>query len=294
MKPLFTGCATALVTPFRDGQVDYDALDRLVEAQLAGGVSALVAAGTTGEPGTMTGEEQVSVIGHVVKRAAGRVPVIAGTGSNCTAEAIHASERAAALGADAQLVVTPYYNKTSQEGLVAHYLAIADATALPVIVYNVPSRTGVNIGPAALRRICRHERVIAVKEANPDMGEALEKLRLCGEDATFYCGNDNLIVPAMACGFQGVISVLSNLLPAETSRMAALALSGDYPAAAAMQRSLLPLVDALFSETSPIPIKAALAAVGLCDEELRLPLVPMQPATREKLYEAMRGAGLRV
>lgn len=294
MKPLFTGCATALVTPFRGGQVDYDALDRLVEAQLDGGVSALVVAGTTGEPATMTWEEQVSVIERVIKKAAGRAPVIAGTGSNCTAEAIHAAKQAAALGADAQLVVTPYYNKTSQEGLVAHYLAIADATALPVIVYNVPSRTGVNIGPAALRRICKHERVIAVKEANPDMGEALEKLRLCGDDAVFYCGNDDLIVPAMACGFQGVISVLSNLLPAETSKMAALALAGDYPSAAAMQRALLPLVHALFSETSPIPIKAALAAVGVCDEELRLPLVPMQSATREKLYEAMRGAGLRV
>ncbi len=294
MKPLFTGCATALVTPFRGGQVDYDALDRLVEAQLDGGVSALVAAGTTGEPATMTWVEQVSVIERVIKKAAGRVPVIAGTGSNCTAEAIEAAKQAAALGADAQLVVTPYYNKTSQEGLVAHYLAIADATALPVIVYNVPSRTGVNIGPAALRRICKHERVIAVKEANPDMGEALEKLRLCGDDAVFYCGNDDLIVPAMACGFQGVISVLSNLLPAETSKMAALALAGDYPSAAAMQRALLPLVHALFSETSPIPIKAALAAVGVCDEELRLPLVPMQSATREKLYEAMRGAGLRV
>lgn len=294
MKPLFTGCATALVTPFRGGQVDYDALDRLVEAQLDGGVSALVAAGTTGEPATMTWEEQVSVIERVIKKAAGRAPVIAGTGSNCTAEAIHAAKQAAALGADAQLVVTPYYNKTSQDGLVAHYLAIADATALPVIVYNVPSRTGVNISPAALRRICKHERVIAVKEANPDMGEALEKLRLCGDDAVFYCGNDDLTVPAMACGFQGVISVLSNLLPAETSKMTALALAGDYPSAAAMQRALLPLVHALFSETSPIPIKAALAAVGVCDEELRLPLVPMQPATREKLYEAMRGAGLRV
>lgn len=291
-KILFTGCATALITPFRDGEVDYEALDRLVDNQIAGGVSALVAAGTTGEPATMTWVEHMNVIRRVVERTNGRVPVIAGTGSNSTQEAIGAAKNAKSVGADAQLVVTPYYNKTTQAGLIAHYRAVADSCDLPMIVYNVPSRTGVNIAPATLQEICRHENVVGVKEANADVGQALEKLRLCGADAAFYSGNDDLAVPLMACGFKGVISVLSNMLPKETSAMAKAAMDGDGKSAAAMQLKYLPLINALFCETSPIPVKAAMAAMGLCGEEIRLPLVPMQAENRRKLYGIMRELGI--
>lgn len=290
--PLFTGCATALITPFRNGEVDYPALDRLVESQIAAGVNALVAVGTTGEPATMTWKEHLDVIRRVVEVAAKRVPVIAGTGSNATQEAIDAAIYAKLCGADAQLVVTPYYNKTSQEGLVAHFNAIADACDLPMIVYNVPSRTGINIAPATLQKICKHERVIAVKEANADVGQAVEKLRLCGEDVAFYSGNDDLIVPLMAMGYKGVISVLSNVCPGETAKMAALALNGQTAEAAQMQLKYLPFINALFCETSPIPVKAAMAKLGMCEEELRLPLIPMQPANREKLYALMSELGL--
>ena len=290
--PLFTGCATALITPFHNGEVDYPALDRLVESQIAAGVNALVAVGTTGEPATMTWKEHLDVIRRVVEVAAKRVPVIAGTGSNATQEAIDAAIYAKMCGADAQLVVTPYYNKTSQEGLVAHFNAIADACDLPMIVYNVPSRTGINIAPATLQKICKHERVIAVKEANADVGQAVEKLRLCGEDVAFYSGNDDLIVPLMAMGYKGVISVLSNVCPGETAKMAALALNGQTAEAAQMQLKYLPFINALFCETSPIPVKAAMAKLGMCEEELRLPLIPMQPANREKLYALMAELGL--
>ncbi len=291
-KPLFTGVGTALVTPFKDGKVDFPALDRLVEDQIANGVSALIAVGTTGEPATMDWDEHLAVIRRVVEKADHRVPVIAGTGSNATAEAVYAAKHSAEFGADAQLVVTPYYNKTSQAGLVAHFNAIADAATLPVIVYNVPSRTGLNIGPEALAEICQHENVIAVKEANSDVAQAMEKIRLCGDKVDFYCGNDDLIVPMMSVGFKGVISVLSNILPAETSRMTSLALEGNYRDAAEIQLKLLPFISALFSETSPIPVKAAMAKVGMLEDELRLPLVPMTQGPREKMYAIMRSLGM--
>lgn len=291
-KPLFTGCATALVTPFKNGEVDYAALDHLVEEQIANDVSALVAVGTTGEPATMSWEEHLAVIRRVVEKADHRVPVIAGTGSNATAEAVYAAKHSAEFGADAQLVVTPYYNKTSQAGLVAHFNAIADAATLPVIVYNVPARTGLNIGPEAMAKICEHENVIAVKEASPDISQAMEKMRLCGDKVDFYCGNDDLIVPTISFGFKGVISVLSNILPAETSRIANLALAGNYQEASALQLQLLPFINALFSETSPIPAKAAMAKLGMLEDELRLPLVPMTEGPREKMYAIMRGLGL--
>ena len=267
---IFSGCGTALVTPFlMDGSVDWDSLDRLVEAQLSGGVRCLVAAGTTGEPATMTREERLAVIRRVVQKAAGRVPVIAGTGGNNTREVIEEARLARECGADAQLCVTPYYNKTTQAGLIAHYHAIADDGALPVVVYNVPSRTGMNIAPATLHAICRHENVIAVKEANPDVGQALEKLRLCGGDAAFYSGNDDLTWPLMACGFQGV----------------AAALRGDCAEAARLQMELQPLNAALFCETSPIPVKAAMAMLDRAQDVVRLPLVPMQPENRKRMEQ---------
>ena len=292
MKPLFTGTGTALITPFKNGEIDWDALDNLVESQIAGGVSALIAAGTTGEPATMTWDEHIEVIRFVaycVDRVAGRVPVIAGTGANDTQVARENALAAERLGVDGLLIVTPYYNKSTQEGLVAHYTEIAEKTTLPIVVYNVPSRTGVNIQPATLQKICRLPQVVAVKEANPDVAQAMEKINLVGDDATFYCGNDDLTIPLMVLGFQGVISVLSNVMPAETSKMTSLALSGNWAEASQMQRDLLPMVKALFCETSPIPCKAAMSMMGMCRNELRLPLIPMQEANQQKLADIMRG-----
>ena len=289
---IFTGCATALVTPFKQGEVDYDALDRIVEDQIARGVDALVAVGTTGEPSTLTWDEQISVIRHVIDVSNHRVPVIAGTGSNCTKEAIEAARMAKECGADAQLCVTPYYNKTSQAGLIAHYNAIADDGSLPVIVYNVPSRTGLNIAPSTLEVICQHKNVVAVKEANPDVAQAIEKLRRCGNEVAFYCGNDDLTLPLMACGFEGVISVLSNVMPETTVELTKLAAAGRNREAAELQKKLQPYVDALFCETSPIPVKAALEKLGMCSDEVRLPLIPMQPDTRAKMFDTMRTLGL--
>lgn len=290
--PLFTGCGTAIVTPFKGGEVDYPALDKLVEMQIDNGIDAIIACGTTGEPATMTWNEHLSVVRRVVDVVHHRVPVIAGTGSNCTREAVEAAHTAKSFGADAQLVVTPYYNKTSQEGLIAHYNALADAATLPVIVYNVPSRTGLNISPTALQAICKHPNVIAVKEASSDVAQILDKVRLVGDDAVFYSGADELNIPLMSCGFVGCISVLSNVMPAETARMMHAALQNDFATATAEQLRLLPLIRALFCETSPIPCKAALAAMGLMENELRLPLVPMQPANEQKMLDIMRGLGL--
>ena len=289
---LFTGCATALITPFKNDEVDYPALDHLVESQIEAGVDALVAAGTTGEPATMTWEEHLNVIRRVVDVTHGRVPVIAGTGSNCTREAVNAARMSKEFGADAQLVVTPYYNKTSQEGLVAHFHAVADAATLPVIVYNVPSRTGINMGPEALAAICGHPNIIGVKEASSDVGQSLEKMRRVGDLADFYCGNDDIAVPMIACGYKGLISVVSNVAPEETTHMVHAAMDGDNREAAAWQLKLLPLINALFCETSPIPCKAAMAALGMCEDEVRLPLVPMQERNRPRLYQAMRELGL--
>ena len=260
MKPLFTGTGTALITPFKNGEIDWDALDNLVESQIAGGVSALIAAGTTGEPATMTWDEHIEVIRFVAERAKDRACVIAGTGSNCTREVIHAA------------------NVVKDFGVAA-----------PIVVYNVPSRTGVNIQPATLEKICRLPQVVAVKEANPDVAQAMEKINLVGDNATFYCGNDDLTIPLMVLGFQGVISVLSNVMPAETSKMTSLALSGNWAEASKMQRDLLPMVKALFCETSPIPCKAAMSMMGMCRNELRLPLIPMQEANQQKLADIMRG-----
>ena len=289
-KPFFTGAAVAIITPMHaDGSVNYDELGRIIEDQIAHSTDAIVICGTTGESPTMTDEEHTECIRYTVKKVAGRVPVVAGTGSNDTKYAIWLSQQAEADGADALLLVTPYYNKSTQEGLVAHYTEIAEKTSLPIVVYNVPSRTGVNIQPATLEKICRLPQVVAVKEANPDVAQAMEKINLVGDDATFYCGNDDLTIPLMVLGFQGVISVLSNVMPAETSKMTSLALSGNWAEASKMQRDLLPMVKALFCETSPIPCKAAMSMMGMCRNELRLPLIPMQEANQQKLADIMRG-----
>ncbi len=292
MKPLFLGTGTALVTPFHKDEIVWEQLEQLIEDQIAGGVTCLVATGTTGEPSTMTWKEHLEVIRFVTDKAKGRACVIAGTGSNCTREVIEAAKECRDWGAQAQLCVTPYYNKTTQAGLVAHYNAIADSDTLPVVVYNVPGRTGMNILPATLKEITAHENVIAVKEANADFVQAMEKIRLCGDQATFYSGMDELIVPLMNIGFKGVISVLSNVMPKETSSMTSLALEGKWEEANALQLKYLPFINSLFWETNPTPVKAALSLMGKMSDEVRLPLVPMSAANRDKMAVLMQELGL--
>ena len=288
-QPFFTGACTALVTPFLGGKVNYPMMEQLLRRQIDAGIKAVVICGTTGESATLSDCEKLELFRRAKAYVGDSCLIIAGTGSNCTEHAAALSRAAEGAGADALLVVTPYYNKSTQEGLVAHYTEIAEKTSLPIVVYNVPSRTGVNIQPATLEKICRLPQVVAVKEANPDVAQAMEKINLVGDNATFYCGNDDLTIPLMVLGFQGVISVLSNVMPAETSKMTSLALSGNWAEASKMQRDLLPMVKALFCETSPIPCKAAMSMMGMCRNELRLPLIPMQEANQQKLADIMRG-----
>lgn len=288
VQPLFEGCAAALITPFKDGKVDFPALDRIIDFQLSQGTDALVACGTTGEPSTMTDAEWEAVLGRVVDRARGKVPVIAGTGGNSTADTIAKARRAKRLGAAAQLCVTPYYNKTTQAGLIAHYTAIAEDGALPVIVYNVPSRTGLNMLPETLERLAAQENIVALKEASGNMAQIMEMLRLCGDRLTFYSGSDELTVPFRAMGGKGTISVAANIAPRLMRDMTHLPL----PQAAALNLQALPLINALFSEVNPIPVKAAAALLGLCENQVRLPLVPLSEEHEQTLKKEMQKAGL--
>ncbi len=291
-RPLFTGTCTALVTPFCDAGIDTKALARLVDWQISQGVDALLACGTTGEPSTMSDEEWAQAVETVVTQAAGRVPVIAGTGGNNTAHVIAQSRKAKALGADAQLCVTPYYNKSSPAGLIAHYHAIAQATDLPIIIYNVPSRTGLNLQPETLAELSEHEHIIAVKEASADMIRLGDMMRLSQGRVDFYSGSDEVTVPLMSLGGLGVISVVSNVAPALTSRMTRHMLKGNTREAAALQLQLFPLIHALFSEVNPIPAKAGVNMLGLCEDRLRLPLVPLAARHRAQLESEMRKLGI--
>ncbi len=292
MKPIFRGSAVALATPFLNGGVDLDGLRRLLDYQLEGGTSAIVACGTTGEASTMTLEERATVVGECVKHVNGRVPVIAGTGSNCTQSAIDTAKRFEDLGAEAQLVVTPYYNKTTQEGLYRHYMAIAEQTALPIILYNVPTRTNLEIAPETLDRLAASERFIGLKESSYDMPLVMERIRRAGGRLTVYSGNDDMVVPLMALGAEGVISAIANVAPREVTLMADSYLKGDTATALGQQLTLLPLIRALFCEVSPVPVKAALDMLGLCSGELRLPLVDITPANRERLMLVLQQSGL--
>ena len=292
MKPLFTGTGTALITPFKNGEIDWDALDNLVESQIAGGVSALIAAGTTGEPSTMTWDEHIEVIRFVAERAKDRACVIAGTGSNCTREVIHAANVVKDFGVAAQLVVTPYYNKSTQEGLVAHYTEIAEKTSLPIVVYNVPSRTGCNLLPETCAALAGHPRIAAVKEASGNISQIVSLFHKAEAHLDVYSGNDDQIVPILAMGGEGCISVLSNVLPKEAVRLCELFFSGDVRGAAALQCRLLPVIDALFSEVNPIPVKAALAKMGYGTDTLRLPLTPMEEGRRVVLLNALEAWGV--
>ena len=293
-KTIFKGAATAIITPMKKGEVDFDALRRLVDFQIDNGIDALVAAGTTGESSTLTDEEHVEVIKTVVERAAGRVPVIAGTGSNDAAYAIKLSQDACRLGADALLLVTPYYNKATQAGLVEMYKAIAAEVTRPIILYNVPSRTGVNIEPQTYLALADEPNIVAIKEANGNIGKIVETMSLVHDKLDLYSGNDDQIVPLMSLGGQGVISVLSNLLPRETSEMCHAFLRGDIAAARATQFKYHKLIDALFSEVNPIPVKAAMTRLGFGDGSIRLPLTPMTAVNEEKLVGLMREAGIEV
>ena len=293
-KPIFTGAATALVTPLTENGVDYAAFEKLINWQIEEGIDALVICGTTGEASTLTDEEHREVLKFAAEVVAGRVPIIAGTGSNDTAYAIDMTKYACDLGYDAMLVVTPYYNKTTQKGLIAMFKAIADASTKPLILYNVPSRTGVTIEPATYAALADHPMIAAIKEAGGNISKIVETVALVGDKLDIYSGNDDQIVPILACGGKGVISVLSNVVPKETSQMCKTFFAGDVKAAMDMQVKYLPLTNALFCEVNPIPVKAAMAVLGYCENYLRLPLVPMEAAHEQMLLGRMRDVGVNV
>lgn len=295
-KTIFKGMATALVTPMTADGVDYEALGRLIEFQLASGINALVAVGTTGESATLTPQERNEVIRYTVERVNGRVPVIAGTGTNNTLHAVEYSKIACQIGADALLVVTPYYNynKSLDSGLLAHYRAIADCVDRPIIVYNVPSRTGCNILPATIEKLAEHPNIAAVKEASGNMSQVVELFARCGDKLDIYSGEDALTVPMLAMGGMGTISVLSNVAPAQAVAMTDAFFAGRVQEAASMQCRYLPLIRDLFCEANPIPVKAAVSALGYGEEHIRLPLVPMQEDNRQRMLQHMRELGVRV
>ena len=292
---IFTGMATAIVTPMHtDGSIDYEALSRFVEFQIDSGINGLAVMGTTGENATIEPEDQKKVIAYTVEKVAGRVPVIAGTGTNNTEHVLHNTRNACQVGADAILVVTPYYNKATQNGLVTHFTAVADESTLPVILYNVPSRTGCNLLPKTVAKLSEHPNIAAIKEATGSLAQMIEIMHLCGDKIDVYSGEDGLTVPMMAMGAKGTISVLSNVAPRQSVAMTDACLRGDYAAAAKMQCDLLPLINALFSEVNPIPAKAATAAMGFGADALRLPLTSMEEQNRAVLFAEMRKLGIAV
>ncbi|MBQ9703412.1 MAG: 4-hydroxy-tetrahydrodipicolinate synthase [Clostridia bacterium] len=292
---IFTGAATALITPFdANGKIDYKKFGELVEFQIKEGINALVVCGTTGEASTLTDDEHKDAIEFVVKKTAGRVPVIAGTGSNDTAYAIWLTKHACEVGADAVLIVTPYYNKATQKGLIRMYTEIADASTKPVILYNVPSRTGVSIEPSTYLALADHPNIVAIKEANGNISKIAETIALVGDKLDVYSGNDDQIVPIMSLGGKGVISVLSNVLPAKTVEICDKFFNGDVAGSCKLQLELLPLINSLFCEVNPIPDKAAMAHMGYTENVLRSPLYPMEQANEEKLLNNMRAQGIDV
>lgn len=293
-KIIFEGAATAIVTPLNEKGVDFESFGRLIEWQIENKIDAIVVAGTTGEGSTLTDSEHKAVIKYCVEKVNGRVPVIAGTGSNDIAYAIELTKYACEVGADAMLLVTPYYNKATQNGLIKSFTAIADASSKPCILYNVPSRTGCNLLPASCAKLAKHPNIVAIKEASGNISQIAEVAHLCGDDLAIYSGNDDQIVPVLSLGGKGVISVLSNLLPFETSKMCHDFLKGDVASARKAQLEYLPLVDALFCEVNPIPVKAAMSKMGFGENYLRLPLTPMEEQNEEKLISAMKNAGINI
>lgn len=294
-KTIFTGAGVAIVTPMNaDGSINFDKLGELIDWQIAEGTDAIIICGTTGESSTMTDEEHIEAIRYAIERVAHRVPVIAGTGSNHTEYAVNLSKKAEELGADALLLVTPYYNKTSQKGLIVHYTAVAEAVNIPIILYNVPSRTGVNITPETLKELSKVENIVAVKEASGNISQVARVAALCGDDLDIYSGNDDQILPIMSVGGKGVISVLSNVMPKETHEIAQLCLENRYPEAQAKMNGLLEFANAsgLFCDVNPIPVKEALNLMGWEVGECRLPLVSMDEAKVAMLKAKMTELGL--
>ena len=286
-KPIFRGTCTALVTPFSAAGVDYAALDRLLDRQLEAGVEALVIAGTTGEAATLEPEELLALTAHCVRYCAGQTKLIAGVGGNCTKRTAETARAAAALGVDGVLAVTPYYNKCTQEGLLRHYEAVCEAAGIPVIFYNVPSRTGVCISPESCAALAKLPLAGGLKEADPDLGRVLRIRALCGDDLPLYCGCDDRILPFLACGGTGVISVLSNLRPEAVRELVNAALRGEYARALPLALEQLPMTEALFCRVNPIPVKAALALAGLDAGLCRLPLTPPDEALLDRLRALM-------
>ncbi len=291
-NPIFRGVATALVTPLTENGVDYELFGKLIDWQISEGINALVIAGTTGEGSILSDEEHRSVMKYAAERIAGRVPCIVGTGSNDTDYAIDLSRYACEIGVDGLLIVTPYYNKATQNGLVKMYNTIADSVTAPVIVYNVPSRTGVNIDTSTYVKLAENPNIRGIKEANGNISKIVEAASLVGDKLDIYSGNDDQIVPILSVGGSGVISVLSNVMPAKTVEICDRWFKGDAVGSAKLQFELLPLINALFSEVNPIPAKAAMAKMGWCENYVRMPLTVMEEAHAEKLYAIMRGHGL--
>ena len=289
MKPtVFTGAAVAIVTPFNESGVDFEKFGELIDYQIENGTDAIVVCGTTGESATMPDEEHISVIKYCVQRVAGRVPVIAGAGTNDTPHCIRLSKAAEECGADALLLVTPYYNKTTQKGLVKHFTMVANSVNLPIILYSVPSRTGVNIAPQTVKKLSEVENIVGIKEASGNISQVAKIAELCGDDFTIYSGNDDQIVPIMSLGGKGVISVLSNVVPAQTHDIAAKYLAGDTKGALSLQLEYLELIDALFCDVNPIPVKTALNMMGQNVGSLRMPLCEMTEENEEKLRNVLK------
>ena len=293
---IFKGAGVAIVTPMKaDGEVNYDVLGEMLEAQIQGGTDAIIICGTTGESATLTEEEHSAVIRYAIKKVNKRIPVIAGTGSNCTATAIKLSKEAEKDGADGLLLVTPYYNKATQNGLIAHYTAVANAVNIPIILYNVPSRTGCNLLPETIAKLVKNvKNIVDVKEASGNISQIAKVKLLCGDDVDLYSGNDDQVVPILSLGGIGVISVLSNVAPKETHDMVMDYLNGDLEKAREMQLKALPLINALFSEVNPIPVKKAMSFMGWEAGPLRAPLSEMEDAHAEVLRQAMKDFGIKV
>lgn len=289
---MFQGSIVAIVTPFNNGAVDEEKLRELVEFQIENGTDAIVPCGTTGESSTLDYEEHDRVIKIVVEQVKKRVPVIAGTGSNSTREAIEITQHAKELGADGALLVTPYYNKPSQEGLYQHYTAVADAVALPQVLYNVPGRTGVNLLPETVARLSKHANIVAIKEATGSLQQASEVLALCGDNLTVLSGDDFITLPMMACGAKGVISVTANIMPKQVAALVDAFNAGNLEEAKRLHLHLLKISNAMFIETNPVPVKTAVSLMGKCRDEVRLPLAPLVEANRAKLTAIMKEYGL--
>lgn len=291
-KTVFTGSGVAIITPFNETGIDFEKLGELIDFQIENHTDAIIICGTTGESSTMPDAEHLSAVEYTVKKTAGRVPVIAGTGSNDTAHGIELSKEAQRLGADALLQVTPYYNKATQKGLLLHYTALADAVDIPLILYNVPSRTGVNLSVGTIKELAKHPNITAIKEASGNIAFAAQVMAACGGDIDMYSGNDDMIVPILSLGGKGVISVIANIIPKETHELCAAFLEGRIEESRKLQLEMMDLAGALFCEVNPIPVKTAMNLLGYNVGSLRLPLCEMEPANLERLQTALKNYGL--